>query len=85
MKSKAVLLGHPIHPMLIPFPFVFLTGTLLFNAAGWLRSAPSLWITGAYLSLAGIATAVLAALLGLVDYSTPFRRRVQQESEPPST
>jgi uncharacterized membrane protein/nitrite reductase/ring-hydroxylating ferredoxin subunit len=68
MKSKAVLLGHPIHPMLIPFPLAFLTGALLFDAAGWLWEAPSLWTTGAYLSLAGIATAVIAAVPGLVDY-----------------
>lgn len=68
MKSKAVLLGHPLHPMLIPFPFAFLVGTLVFDAAGWLGDAPSLWITGAYLGLAGIATAILAALPGLVDY-----------------
>lgn len=68
MKSKAVLLGHPAHPMLIPFPFAFLTGAFLFDAAGWLREEPSWWTTGAYLSLAGIATAVLAAIPGLIDY-----------------
>ncbi len=37
MKSKAVALGHPIHPMLIPFSFAFLTGAVLFDAAGWFR------------------------------------------------
>src|SRR5687767_10087655 len=68
MRSKAVLLGHPAHPMLIPFPFAFLTGAFLFDAIGWLREAPSWWATGAYLSLVGIAAAVLAALPGLVDY-----------------
>jgi nitrite reductase/ring-hydroxylating ferredoxin subunit/uncharacterized membrane protein len=68
MKSKAVLLGHPAHPMLIPFPFAFLTGAFLFDAAGWLRDVPSWWTTGGYLSLAGIATAVVAAVPGLIDY-----------------
>lgn len=68
MKSKAVLLGHPIHPMLIPFPIAFLTGALVFDAAGWFRDIPSWWTTGGHLSLAGIATAILAALPGLVDY-----------------
>jgi hypothetical protein len=28
MKSKAVVLGHPLHPMLVPFPFAFLTGAV---------------------------------------------------------
>ncbi len=68
MRSKAVALGHPIHPMLIPFPFAFLTGAVLFDAAGWLRDVPSWWTTGGYLSLAGIATALLAAIPGVIDY-----------------
>jgi uncharacterized membrane protein len=41
MKSKAVLFGHPLHPMLIPFPFAFLTGAVAFDAAGWLGDVPS--------------------------------------------
>ena len=68
MKSKAVLLGHPAHPMLIPFPFAFLSGAFVFDAAGWLRNVPSWWTTGGHLSLAGIASAVMAALPGLIDY-----------------
>ena len=40
MKSKAAALGYPIHPMLIPFPFAFLTGADLFDAAGWLSRRP---------------------------------------------
>jgi uncharacterized membrane protein/nitrite reductase/ring-hydroxylating ferredoxin subunit len=68
MKSKAVLLGHPVHPMLIPFPFAFLTGALVFDAAGWLRDVPSWWTTGGYLATVGIATALLAAVPGLIDY-----------------
>ncbi len=68
MKSKAVLLGHPLHPMLIPFPFAFLTGAVVFDAAGWFRDVPSWWTTGGHLGLAGIATAALAALPGLIDY-----------------
>ena len=68
MKSKAVLLGHPVHPMLIPFPFAFLIGAFLFDAVGWLGNVPSWWTTGAYLSLAGVATAVVAAVPGFIDY-----------------
>jgi uncharacterized membrane protein/nitrite reductase/ring-hydroxylating ferredoxin subunit len=68
MKSKAVLLGHPLHPMLIPFPFAFLTGAVLFDAIGWLRDAPSWWTTGSYLSAAGVATGLLAAIPGLIDF-----------------
>ena len=68
MRSKAVLLGHPVHPMLIPFPIAFLTGAMLFDAAGWLLGSPALWTTGGHLAAAGIATAILAAVPGLIDY-----------------
>ena len=54
--------------MLIPFPFAFLAGAFVFDAIGWLRDVPSWWTTGGHLSLAGIATALLAAVPGLVDY-----------------
>jgi uncharacterized membrane protein/nitrite reductase/ring-hydroxylating ferredoxin subunit len=68
MNSKAVLLGHPLHPMLIPFPVAFLAGAVVFDAIGWLRDLPSWWTAGSYLSSAGIVTALLAATPGLVDY-----------------
>jgi Predicted membrane protein (DUF2231) len=58
MKSKAVLFGHPLHPMLIPFPFAFLTGALVFDAIGWLRDVPAWWTTGSHLSLAGIVNRI---------------------------
>jgi nitrite reductase/ring-hydroxylating ferredoxin subunit/uncharacterized membrane protein len=68
MKSKAVLLGHPVHPMLIPFPIAFLTGAVLFDAAGWLLGVPAWWTTGGHLGAAGIVTALLAAIPGFIDY-----------------
>ena len=68
MKSKAVLLGHPVHPMLIPFPFAFLTAAVVFDAIGWLGDVSSWWTTGGYLTAVGIVTAVLAAVPGLIDY-----------------
>jgi nitrite reductase/ring-hydroxylating ferredoxin subunit/uncharacterized membrane protein len=68
MRSKASFKGHPIHPMLIPFPFAFLTGALLFDAAGLLLARPGLWATGGHLAAAGVLTALLAAVPGFIDY-----------------
>jgi nitrite reductase/ring-hydroxylating ferredoxin subunit/uncharacterized membrane protein len=68
MRSKASFKGHPIHPALIPFPFAFLTGALLFDAASILLARPSLWTTGGHLAVAGIAAALIAAVPGLIDY-----------------
>lgn len=68
MRSKASFRGHPIHPALIPFPFAFLTGAFLFDAAGWLTDRESWWTTGGHLAAAGIATALVAAVPGFIDY-----------------
>src|SRR5687768_7450381 len=68
MKSKAQVWGHPLHPMLIPFPFAFLTGAFVFDLAAWAFGWATFWTTGAYVSVAGIATALVAAVPGLIDY-----------------
>lgn len=66
--AKASYQGHPLHPALIPFPFAFLTGAFVFDAAGWLFSVPSWWATGGHLAAAGVITALVAAVPGFVDY-----------------
>jgi len=68
MRSRAIVYGHPLHPMLIPFPFAFLTGAVLFDLAGWALARPSFWQTGAHLAIAGVAAGLLAAVPGLVDF-----------------
>lgn len=68
MKSKIEVFGHPLHPMLIPFPFAFLTGAVLFDASGLLFSNDSFWTTGGHLTAAGIAGGLLAAVPGVVDF-----------------
>lgn len=68
MRSKVIVMGHPLHPMLIPFPIAFLTGTVLFDVAGWLFDAPAWTATAGYLAVVGIASALLAAVPGLIDY-----------------
>jgi nitrite reductase/ring-hydroxylating ferredoxin subunit/uncharacterized membrane protein len=68
MRSTASIKGHPIHPALIPFPFAFLTGALLFDAAGWILQDPTCTTTARYLAMAGIAFGLLAAVPGIIDY-----------------
>ena len=68
MRSAASFRGHPIHPALIPFPFAFLYGGFFFDLAGRLAERPTWWMTGGYLSLVGIVTALLAAVPGFIDY-----------------
>jgi nitrite reductase/ring-hydroxylating ferredoxin subunit/uncharacterized membrane protein len=68
MRSAASIRGHPIHPALIPFPLAFLVGAFLFDAAGLLLDTATLWYTGGYLAIAGIAGALVAAVPGAIDY-----------------
>jgi nitrite reductase/ring-hydroxylating ferredoxin subunit/uncharacterized membrane protein len=68
MRSAAHLRGHPIHPMLIPFPFAFLTGAFVFDVAARATGRATWWATGGYLAILGIGTALMAAVPGFVDY-----------------
>jgi uncharacterized membrane protein len=67
-KVTAAIGGHPIHPMLIPFPVAFLVGTLASDLAFWGTRNPffaqaSMWLVGA-----GIVMALVAALAGFTDF-----------------
>lgn len=68
MRSAAHIKGHPVHPMLIPFPIAFLTGAVVVDLVGAIRDSGDWWFVGGWLALAGIGTAVVAALPGMVDY-----------------
>lgn len=68
MRSKANYKSHPIHPALIPFPLAFLIGAFGFDALGVMTANEAWWRTGGYLALLGIATALLAAVPGFIDY-----------------
>ncbi|HKG90728.1 MAG TPA: DUF2231 domain-containing protein [Gemmatimonadaceae bacterium] len=68
MRSRASVRGHPIHPALIPFPFAFLAGALLFDVAGRVAGRAAWWTTGEHLAAAGIVAALVAAVPGFVDY-----------------
>jgi nitrite reductase/ring-hydroxylating ferredoxin subunit/uncharacterized membrane protein len=68
MRSRAHYKSHPIHPALIPFPFAFLSGALIFDAIGTVRGAPAFWSTATHLAVAGIVAGLLAAVPGLIDY-----------------
>jgi uncharacterized membrane protein len=68
IPSTAAIKGHPLHPMLVPFPIAFLVGALAsdhaFQESGdpfWARA--SAWLIGA-----GVVMGALAAVAGLADF-----------------
>lgn len=68
MRSHAQIKAHPIHPALIPFPFAFLCGALLFDLAALVWDAPALAATAGHLIVAGVASGLIAAVPGVIDY-----------------
>ena len=68
MKSIANIKGHPLHPILVTFPIAFFTGTLIFDILGILYN-PAFSQTALYLEIAGLGSALLAAIPGLIDYT----------------
>jgi uncharacterized membrane protein len=66
-RSTASIAGHPLHPMLIPFPVAFFVGTFATDLAFWYSGNP-LWVTGSlWLLGAGLVMAALAAVVGLIE------------------
>jgi len=69
MESRAKFLGHPVHQMLIPLPAgLFIVASLLdlidvFVEASWI-STVTFWNI-----VIGIASALLAAIFGLTDWT----------------
>ena len=68
MKSKANIKGHSIHQILVNFPVAFLTGTLIFDILAFACDKDTFSNTALYLEIAGIGTALLAAVPGLIDF-----------------
>jgi uncharacterized membrane protein len=79
-KSTASIAGHPIHPMLTPFPIAFLVTAfatdIVFRSTGnaaW--ATASMWLLGA-----GVAMALAAALFGFTDFLGESRIRALSDA-----
>ena len=68
MKSAANLMGHPLHAILTDLPVTMWISSLLFDL-GYLAFQDIFWYDAAWLLMAGgLASALLAALFGAIDY-----------------
>jgi len=68
MESRARLLGHPIHQMLVVFPLGLLGGSLVFDLLAHAIAMPLMAVVAYYLILGGLVGGLLAAPFGLVDW-----------------
>lgn len=67
-RSTAKILGHPIHPMLVPFPIGFLVGAFLSDVAYWLTLDAFFATATLYLLGVALVFAALAAVAGFTDF-----------------
>lgn len=73
--STASIGGHPIHPMLIPFPITCLVGAFVTDLLFLAYGDPGFVTASKWLLGFGIFTALLAAAAGLTDYMGDDRIR----------
>src|SRR3954471_15211614 len=68
MESRAKVLGHPIHPMLIVIPLGLFIGAVVFDAIYLWRGSATLATVGYWNIAGGIIGGLLAAVFGLIDW-----------------
>lgn len=67
MQSRVRILGHPVHPMTVYFPIAFLPLLLFLDVLYYLLGDLSFWVVGFWIAVAGLATTIVAILIGIVD------------------
>jgi len=66
-KSTAQIAGHPIHPMVIPFPIACFVLAFVSDLAVW-RTGNDFWVNASLWLLGiGLIMAAVAAVAGLID------------------
>jgi len=82
MASPASIGGHPIHPMVIPFPIGLWVFSLVADVIYLWRGNPVWrdWIAF-YTLLAGIIGAALAAVFGIIDWLSIKDREVKKVAD----
>jgi uncharacterized membrane protein len=80
MKTRASIMGHPVHVGLAHFPVAFLIGAFTFDAVAKALGIGELVPVAAYLLLVGVGMGVLAAVPGMFD--STFSQSLDQAFTP---
>lgn len=68
MESKAKLMGHPIHQMLVVFPLGLLGASVVFDLIYRMADMPIMAEVAYWTMAGGIVTGLVAAPIGLIDW-----------------
>jgi uncharacterized membrane protein len=75
VRSSVHIFGHPVHPILIPFPIAFLVAAAASDIA-FVASSDVFWSRASFWLLAvGFISGLVAAIPGLIDFVTIQRAR----------
>jgi uncharacterized membrane protein len=69
MESKARLLGHAVHPILIVFPLGLLATAVIFDVIHMIWGTATFGIVSYWMIVAGIIGGAIAAVFGFIDWS----------------
>ncbi|HVF51741.1 MAG TPA: DUF2231 domain-containing protein [Pyrinomonadaceae bacterium] len=69
MESRAKILGHPIHQILIPFPFGLLATAVVFDAVYLIWGNPTMATVAYWMIAAGIIGGIIATPFGTIDWA----------------
>lgn len=70
MQGKATFFKHPIHPMLVPFPIAFFSGSVVADVLFFFTTRDYWPRVASTLMGFGLVAAALAAIFGYLDYSS---------------
>jgi uncharacterized membrane protein len=68
VESKAKIMGHPIHPILIPFPLGLLSTSVVFDVVHLLTGNGKWSEVSFWMIAAGVIGGLAAAVFGLIDW-----------------
>src|ERR1044072_1887666 len=78
MKSKANVAGHPIHPVLIPFPLALWVTSFVVDILFYFLRHPTLLVIAKFMIAAGCIGAIAAAIPGIIDWLGIRNRDVKE-------
>ncbi len=68
VPSTVAIAKHPLHPLIVTFPIAFLVAAPAADIA-YMMTSDTFWArAGLWLLIAGLATSLLAALTGILDF-----------------
>jgi uncharacterized membrane protein len=68
MRSKASIGGHPIHPMLIPFPLALWATSFAVDILFYFTRQSTLLVIAKFMIAVGCLGALAAAIAGIIDW-----------------